>query len=56
MKLAAYILLILITGEVYSQQLTEICPSNVTVFEGPNTDFSDWLEVYNSGAIPFDLE
>lgn len=40
----------------YAQKLVEICPSNVTAFEGDNEDFSDWIEVFNETGDELDLE
>ncbi len=36
--------------------ITEVCSRNATVWEAPDGDHPDWIEVYNSGPTPVELE
>ncbi len=48
----------LLCSASYSQQFSEICPSNVSVYSidvDEETEFPDWLELYNPSAVAINL-
>ncbi len=46
----------LFTLDVFSQKITEICPSNKSNYNHPIEGFSDWIELYNPTSNNINLE
>lgn len=55
-KILFSVLMIGFGWTVSAQQINEICPSNVSVYENEDEEFIDWIEIYNDTDDDLDLE